>query len=585
MNINKLNLKLKWKVLLLSSVCFIVSVCIMLAFSWNYIHGIVVRTSGEKGIAVLRTTALSIDIEKYKELVESMDSSLPYYDELRKYLLNVRNQNEMKYLFTESFMKDGAATMYVVDGGEPDSEDFSNLGDLVNEYGEIDTEEVINALKGGIPSYTELQKNEHWGFLQSCYYPLIDKQGKVVGVLACDFDAAEVYQRAISFIAVYIIVLLVVLIVLCLVIIIYINKIVIGSITSMRNTITEVTNYDLTNKQESKLIERKDEIGDIARAIEKMKEDLRRIITNVRAEAVGVEKDTAMTEGLMMHLTERAREVDETIENMSKVMNITALSTKEISEVTMDIEKAIDSISEKAQNGSSVVVEISSRAEALKKNAVDSQTYALETKTDMSLKLREAIVQARTIEQINTLSDAILQIASQTNLLALNAAIEAARAGEAGKGFAVVADEIRKLAENSKNTISQIQGVTSKVIASVEYLSNSSEAVLSFIDTKVINDYEALVKTGEQYYSDAQFVNNLIIDLSATSQQLTASMQNIVKSIQEIANSNEVAASSINDIAEKSISVVENAAEVINIASHAKESSQKLNNTVGIFKL
>ena len=74
---------------------------------------------------------------------------------------------------------------------------------------------------------------------------------------------------------------------------------------------------------------------------------------------------------------------------------------------------------------------------------------------------------ARVVENIGVLSDSIMNITSQTNLLALNAAIEAARAGEAGKGFSVVADEIGKLAEQSKETILQIQSVTDEVKGAV----------------------------------------------------------------------------------------------------------------------
>lgn len=79
------------------------------------------------------------------------------------------------------------------------------------------------------------------------------------------------------------------------------------------------------------------------------------------------------------------------------------------------------------------------------------------------MKLREAIENARAVERISILSDAILEIASRTNLLSLNATIEAAQAGEAGRGFAVVAEEIRNLAENSRKTASEIQKVTQQV--------------------------------------------------------------------------------------------------------------------------
>ena len=62
-------------------------------------------------------------------------------------------------------------------------------------------------------------------------------------------------------------------------------------------------------------------------------------------------------------------------------------------------------------------------------------------------------------KDISNLSESISEIANETNLLALNAAIEAARAGEAGRGFSVVAEEIRKLAEQSKDTVTKIQNI------------------------------------------------------------------------------------------------------------------------------
>lgn len=99
----------------------------------------------------------------------------------------------------------------------------------------------------------------------------------------------------------------------------------------------------------------------------------------------------------------------------------------------------------------------------LKKNAN-------KVKTNIDSATKDAIEKSKTIEEINILSEAILEITSQTNLLALNAAIEAARAGESGKGFAVVAEEIRKLAEQSSQTVVRIQDTTKEVLKAVEEL-------------------------------------------------------------------------------------------------------------------
>ena len=125
-------------------------------------------------------------------------------------------------------------------------------------------------------------------------------------------------------------------------------------------------------------------------------------------------------------------------------------------------------------------------------------------------------------------------IASQTNLLALNASIEAARAGEAGKGFAVVADEIRTLAENSTATANNIQSISDLVTQAVRKLSASAEELLSFVDEKVMKDYDNFVSVVDQYKEDAESVNQIIAQVSANTNEIEHTVQGMNSGLNDI---------------------------------------------------
>jgi methyl-accepting chemotaxis protein len=146
---------------------------------------------------------------------------------------------------------------------------------------------------------------------------------------------------------------------------------------------------------------------------------------------------------------------------------------------------------------------------------------------------------------VNKITEMITEIANQTNLLALNAAIEAARVGEQGKGFAVVAEEIRKLAEQSKesasnisNIITELQDGAEKSVQAVDTLKEANESqynlvketneVLSTIDenTKVLSKKISSVyeKVGNMLESNEKVVG-VISSVSAISQQTMANAE------------------------------------------------------------
>lgn len=330
---------------------------------------------------------------------------------------------------------------------------------------------------------------------------------------------------------------------------------------------------------------RQDELGDLTKSINSMISSMGGLIEQTSGIVNNVRENILISSDNLSELSGKIVEVSATTQEMSGVAEETAASTEEMNASSAEIESSVRSIAEKAQNGSVVVAEISKRAQDLKENAIASKNAAHGIRNDVDSEMRKALAQSKAVDNISVLTQTILQIADKTNLLSLNASIEAARAGEAGKGFAVVADEIRKLAEHSKNTVTKIHDVTMEVITSVENLASCSEKTLDFIDTKVINDYETMVGIGEQYYSDAASIQDLVTDFSATSEELLTSIQNMVKAINEVAISNSEEVQGIQNISQKALDVMERASKVSELMKETRQSSESLAESVSRFKI
>jgi methyl-accepting chemotaxis protein len=350
--------------------------------------------------------------------------------------------------------------------------------------------------------------------------------------------------------------------------------------------INKTANFDLVyDDSYTKYLEDKDEFGQIIKAEGISRREFRRILNEVIAQTSSVANIIDSSNSNMTKLGLELERISETVEQLSAGFEETSAATHEIDLSSNEIGKAVENIAAKAQNGSISAGEISSRANQLKGSAIESQRNSQTISSSLDKKLKQSIEQTKEVEQINALTQSILEITAQTNLLALNAAIEAARAGEAGKGFAVVAEEIRTLAEISKESAIKIQQVTNNVVAAVNGLKNSSNEVLNFIEVQVVPDYEKLVSTGDQYSKDALSFNELVTDLSATSEELLSTIQNIIRAISEVGISSEDGAKGITDIALKTSNIVAMSNSVIEESNRSKEIATNLAKLISNFKL
>lgn len=329
----------------------------------------------------------------------------------------------------------------------------------------------------------------------------------------------------------------------------------------------------------------KDEIGILSSALNESVKNLRELVKNIIENSKDINQSSHRLSSSIQEISAQMQNINAASQEISAGMQDTSASAEEVNASIEDVSKTIQGLTQKAKEANDSSKEIENRAVGMKKTAEDSGKMAMEIYREKENEILKSIEAGKVVEEIGNMAQVIGNIAKQTNLLALNAAIEAARAGEHGRGFAVVADEVRKLAEQSSDTVSSIQNIVNDVQMAFYNLSENAKGTLRFIEDKVVPDYDMIIKTGNQYRKDAEFVNILTQDFLVSMESILVSIEQVAASIDTVTASTAQTTVSTEEISDNVNYTAKTIDEASASAQSQAELAERLSEVVGIFKI
>lgn len=354
-------------------------------------------------------------------------------------------------------------------------------------------------------------------------------------------------------------------------------------ISALTNVINDISELKLDANQ--KIPVTHDEIGVMGKAVEGMRDQLVKIVTELNSIAERLVGDANMLYTISERVNAASTDNSATNEELAASMEETSTSTEVVNESIKGMNSNVINVAEKINEGNELTTDLMVKTTEIydhTKNASDETLRVYGTIRETS---NEAIEQAKEVDKINELATIIQDIAEQTNLLSLNASIEAARAGEAGRGFAVVASEIGKLALQSTNTSAGIVTIVGQVNQSVDTLTKCLVGALEFLENKVMNDYADFMKSSDEYSEAAKSIEEFMNLANAEVRELEKGIANITDAIEGISNNVNESAIGVSDIAGKTTDVVSLTAETFERSMHCKQLAENLRDITAKFQI
>lgn len=422
----------------------------------------------------------------------------------------------------------------------------------------------------------DIEGTEYYGY----YEALKNADGSSQAIIFTGMPSSDVkaiYKKRLVNTTVFMIIIALMVCALLAMVITFIVK----AITRVIGHLDEVADGKLDFKISEKLLQRSDEIGNIARSVHTLIGGLASIVVNIH-------HSTGELAEFKDDFQKKFETINNSISNVNvavdEIANGATSQADETQKVNSQINDMGDAITKTSQNVDSLTQsteQMKEHNEQLDTTIQELMEISDRNKESLAAVYNQTNETNQSVMHIGNAVDMITDIAGQTNLLSLNASIEAARAGEYGKGFAVVADQIRQLADQSANTAKEIGEIVAELIEN----SNTSVETMGVVRQEMTGQYEKLNTTKDIFEQLNEEVNNVVTAIESISTEVESldklkgevlgSAESLAAIAQENAASTEETSASMMELGEIVNDCNTKTQQLVDIADSMEENAHK----------